>query len=239
MKPAADTPTNVPTLPTPPTYIECLKWNQRLALAFSVHWLLILTSAAGLYIGLGLLAPLLMMWGLQPLGKALYQLFSPFCHQLAHRSWFLFGQSPVYASERLLQLTSIDPITPIGRLAARAFIGNTTLGWKSAYCQRDMAIYAGVLIASLLYYLLRAHQVRIRSAPWMLYFLIGIAPIALDSLIQPLSQPPFSLTFILWPESTPMLRTSTGMLFGTMNVWLAYPHLEVWMVEARKRYLQA
>ena len=236
MKPVSGIPTTASTLQ--PSYLRSLKWNQRVAVVFSAHWLFILTSAAVLFIGLGLLAPLLMLWGLEPLAKALYELYSPFCHQFAHRSWFLFGESPVYTSEHLLQLTSINTTTPVGRLASRNFIGNTTLGWKSAYCQRDIAISIGVLLASLLYYFLRAHQVRIRSTPWILYLLIGIVPIALDSLTQLLPQLPLPFPLILWHESTPTLRTSTGLLFGSMNVWLAYPHLDTWMAETRTRYLK-
>ena len=239
MKLAADVPTLPSIHQTESEAEDCLKWDKRLALAFSAHWLLTLTTAAGMYLGLGLLAPLLMMWGWQPFGRAIYALYSPFCHQFAHRSWFIFGQSYLYGYEQFLRMTSIDPITPTGRLAARGFSGNPTLGWKSAYCQRDMAIYAGVLLASLLYALLRARRIRIWRAPWLLYFLIGLAPIALDSLSQLLSQHHLLLPVLLWRESTPMLRTLTGVLFGGMNVWFAYPHIEGWMVEVRQGYVQA
>ena len=224
---------------TAPSDGDCMKWNRHLALILSTHWLLILTSFAGTYVGLGLLAPLLMMWGWQPFGKTIYALYSPFCHQFAHRSWFIFGQSHFYASESFLQLTGIDPNTPVGRLAARDYHGDTMLGWKSAYCQRDMAIYAGVLLASMLYALLRARRFRVRSAPWLLYFVIGLAPITLDSLFQILAQSASSLPFLLGRESTPMLRTLTGLLFGGMNVWLAYPHLDNWTAEVRQRYMPA
>jgi hypothetical protein len=34
-------------------------------------------------------------------------------------------------------------------------------------------------------------------------------------------------------ESTPFLRTVTGLLFGLLNVWLAYPYLEESMGQTR------
>ena len=136
-------------------------------------------------------------------------------------------------------MTGIDPITPTGSMAVRSFLGNPTIGWKSAYCERCMAIYSGVLIASLLYALLRARRKRIWRVPWLLYLLAGLAPIALDSISQLLSQYHLLLPILLLRESTPILRTLTGALFGAMNVWLAYPHLEGWMVDVRKRYVGA
>ncbi len=239
MKPAADIPSLAPAQQTAPAAAGGLKWNQRLALAVSEHWLLILTTAAGTYIGLGLLAPLSMVLGWKTFAKAMYALYSPICHQYAHRSWFVFGEATSYASEQLLELSGIDTTTLIGRLTARDFSGTATLGWKTAYCQRDMAIYAGVLGASILYGFLRARGLRIRPPPWLLYAAIGLAPIGLDSLTQLLSQPPFSFPLVPWRESTPMLRTATGFLFGSMNVWLAYPHLEDWMAEIRLRHARA
>ncbi|MBI5350332.1 MAG: hypothetical protein HZB77_13615, partial [Chloroflexi bacterium] len=43
--------------------------------------------------------------------------------------------------------------------------------------------------------------------------------------------PPFN--FIALRESTPYLRTLTGFLFGSMNVWLAYPYLEESFLEIK------
>ncbi len=239
MKPAANIPILASTQQAARPTARYLKWSRRLALAFSAHWLLILTTATGAYIGLGLLAPLSMALGWKSFAKAIYALYSPICHQYAHRSWFVFGKATHYASERFLELTGIDVSTPIGRLTSRAFSGNGPLGWKTACCQRDMAIYTGVLGASLLYGFLRARKLRICPAPWLLYAAIGLVPIGLDSLTQLLWQPPFSFPLAPSRESTPLLRTATGFLFGCMNVWLAYPHIEGWMAEVRLRHTRA
>ena len=63
------------------------------------------------------------------------------------------------------------------------------------------------------------------------WFVIGIIPLALDGGSQLLS----SLPLVSFPvrESTPFLRSLTGMLFGVANVWMAYPHVEEIMVETQ------
>jgi uncharacterized membrane protein len=70
---------------------------------------------------------------------------------------------------------------------------------------------------------------RMKPLPILLWFLIGVLPIALDGGTQILSEFPF----LSFPhrESTPLLRTVTGGLFGIMNVWMAFPYIEVSMNE--------
>jgi len=57
-------------------------------------------------------------------------------------------------------------------------------------------------------------------------------PIALDGGTQLISQ----LGIFPFPprESTPFLRTATGLLFGAMNVWMAYPHVNEAMKDTNK-----
>jgi uncharacterized membrane protein len=65
----------------------------------------------------------------------------------------------------------------------------------------------------------------------MYWFILGILPIALDGGSQLISQ--IGLLSISARESTPLLRSLTGGLFGMVNVWMAYPHLEASMRETR------
>jgi uncharacterized membrane protein len=71
---------------------------------------------------------------------------------------------------------------------------------------------------------------RLRPVPIVLYVLLGLGPIGLDGFSQLLGYPPFEF----WPprETVPEFRVITGMLFGFMNVWLAFPHLERSFVES-------
>ena len=48
-----------------------------------------------------------------------------------------------------------------------------------------------------------------------------------------MSQLNLSFLFFGPRESTPALRSLTVLLFGFMNVWLAYPYLEETMAETR------
>ena len=114
-------------------------------------------------------------------------------------------------------------------LAARAFIGNAQLGYKVALCERDVAIYGGILIFGLVFSLLRK---RLKAIHWLVWILIGIVPIGIDGFSQLISQPPLSL--IPFRESTPFLRVLTGLLFGLITAWFGYPYVEESMVENRK-----
>ena len=197
----------------------------------SSNWIVLLTSLVACYLGGAFAAPILMSLGMHAWGSMFYRLYWLLCHQFAHRSWFLFGPEPFYPAVRFQELTSIDPFSPVDLWAAKYFQGNQFLGWKVALCQRDVAIYVGILVASLTYAILRSRSVRVVSTPWIIYLIVGLAPIGLDGFTQILSQPPYMLESLPLRESTPLVRSFTGLLFGVMNVWLAYPYIDSWMAE--------
>jgi uncharacterized membrane protein len=194
------------------------------------HWLALLNLVLFLYVGLPFAAPVLMKIGATRPARWIYAAYSPLCHQLAFRSWFLFGEQAAYprldAGTSLIPYEQATGLDPNDVLAARAFLGNETLGYKVAFCQRDVAIYGGMLVAGLIFGLVRRW---LKPLPIVLWLLIGVAPIALDGGTQLLGAFPFFSA--LARESTPFLRTLTGGLFGIMNVWMAYPYLEESMAE--------
>ena len=55
----------------------------------------------GLYVGLPLLAPVLMDAGWTTPAKIIYIVYRPLCHQLPERSYFLGGPEHVYSAEEL------------------------------------------------------------------------------------------------------------------------------------------
>jgi uncharacterized membrane protein len=114
---------------------------------------------------------------------------------------------------------------------ARSFTGNEKVGYKVALCERDVAIYAGILLFGVLFSLTRY---RLPGLPWYLWILIGVVPIALDGFSQLLSQPP--LSFWAFRESTPALRVLTGFLFGFCTAWFGYPVVEETFREMRESY---
>jgi uncharacterized membrane protein/glutaredoxin len=204
----------------------------RVVLSFSRHWLAVFNLLIFIYVGLPFAAPTLMKLGATTPASWIYKAYSPLCHQLAFRSWFLFGEQPAYpraiAGTNLISYGEATGLSEDDYWGARAFIGNEKLGYKVAFCERDVAIYAGMFVAGLLFSLVRH---RLPPLPLLAWFLVGIVPIALDGGTQLLSAIPL-LNFPV-RESTPLMRTLTGGLFGIMNVWLAYPYVEEAMKETR------
>ena len=199
---------------------------------FSKRWLLVLNLLVFAYLALPFGAPVLMKAGLNRPASWIYTIYSPMCHQLAFRSWFLFGEQAAYPRELAgTSLTSFQEATGLNEsefFTARNYLGNETVGYKVAICERDVAIYGGIFMAGLFFGMVRT---RLKPLPVWAWLLIGIVPIALDGGTQLLS----SIPLLSFParESTPLLRTLTGGLFGVINVWLAYPHVEQSMIETR------
>ena len=68
----------------------------RLLLRLARHWLRLVLAALAIYISLPWVAPTLAKLGLSGPADAIYTLYSPFCHQFAFRSPFLFGEQAFY-----------------------------------------------------------------------------------------------------------------------------------------------
>jgi uncharacterized membrane protein len=130
----------------------------------------------------------------------------------------LFGPRLTYPRDILQAATGVDPND---LLNVRSFIGNAATGFKVALCERDIAMYAGILLAGLAYAVLRPH---LKPLHWMLWLALGVAPIGLDGGTQLISQLPFGL--LPFRESSALLRAVTGALFGVMSVWFAYPNVQ-------------
>jgi uncharacterized membrane protein len=199
---------------------------------FTRHWLAVFNLLVFLYAGLPFAAPALMKAGATGPARVIYTVYSPFCHQLAFRSWFLFGDQIAYPRELAgTSLEAFGQATGIGEedyLEARRFLGNEEVGYKVALCERDIGIYGGILLAGILFSFARG---RLKPLPLKFWLLLGIVPIALDGGSQLVSQ--LNVLPIAARESTPFLRSLTGALFGVINVWMAYPHVEETMRETR------
>jgi uncharacterized membrane protein len=195
----------------------------RLAIWFSRHWLAAFNGFVAVYLGLAFLAPILMKIGATTPARWIYTIYSATCHQLGFRSFFLFGVQPFYPRTEFQAVTGIDPNDI---WTSRAFLGNGLLGYKVALCERDVAIYAAILLGGIAFYFLRG---KIRPLHWALWIVLGIIPIGLDGGTQLLSY----LPFFSFParESTPLLRVLTGVLFGLTSVWFAYPYVQESMDE--------
>jgi uncharacterized membrane protein len=202
----------------------------------SNHYMLVLNLLVLIYVGLPFLAPILMSGGYTRPASMLYRVYGVVCHQLAFRSWFILGEQPAYPREA----AGVENLIPFGQatglseedeFAARRYVGEENIGYKVALCERDVAIYGGILLFGIIFSLTGR---KIKSLPWYLWLLVGILPIAIDGFSQLLSQPP--LNIFTYRESTPFLRTLTGFLFGFTTAWFGYPIVEESMVDIRRYY---
>jgi uncharacterized membrane protein len=171
------------------------------------HWLLIVNFVMALQAGLPLIPPVLMATGHVSAARLIYGLFQPLCHQLPERSFFLYGPQFSYRLDELERF--IGPGVPL------RYVGDPSLGYKMAVCQRDIATYVAILLAGLVFILLRH---RLKPLP-LKAFLLFCIPIAVDG---------FGQLFGFW-ESTWWSRAASGALFGAACVWLAYPYVEAGM----------
>ena len=166
------------------------------------HWLLVLNVSLAAFVGGALAAPVLAALGWQSAADALYAAYHLACHQWAFRSFFLFGPETVYSQQQLAAL-GLDPF---------GLIGGPGLGWKMAFCERDLAIYGALLMVGLAY----ARRRRASQPLGFVAYALLVLPMAVDGFTQ----------LFGWRESTWELRVLTGLLFGAASGWLVLPRLE-------------
>ena len=203
----------------------------------SRRYMWIISVLLFIYVGLPFLAPVFMHYQIDGPAKVIYSIYRPLCHQLGFRSVFLFGEQPVYprALAHVDDLITYEQATQqdeIDVLAARKFVGNEVMGYKTALCQRDLAIYGAMLLFSVVFMLSGR---RIKAIPWYVWIAVGLVPIAIDGL----SQLPSVAAAIMPPwipirESIPALRYLTGALFGLTTAWYLFPMVEETMQETAR-----
>ncbi|OGO30457.1 MAG: hypothetical protein A2Z16_02625 [Chloroflexi bacterium RBG_16_54_18] len=219
------------------------KWTDadRISYWISRHYLAVINIFVLVYVGLPFLAPVLMQAGLETPAKLIYRSYKLVCHELAYRSFFLFGEQAIYPRqaagfEGLLTFNQATGLSEGNNareiFAAEDYVGDPDVGFKVALCQRDVAIYLGIVLFSVVFVLSGR---RLPQLPWYLWLAFGILPIAVDGFSQLFSQPP--LGFIPYRESTVYLRILTGGMFGFFTAWFGIPMLEESMAETRK-YLE-
>lgn len=205
----------------------------RFVLWLSRHYMAVFNTVLFLFVGLAFLAPVLAESGQTRAANLIYKSYSILCHQLAFRSYFLFGEQAIYPLERA-EVAGVAPYEQvIGEadiLAAREFIGDEKLGYKTALCERDIAIYLGFLGFGLLFSILKNKG---KPLSWLVWIIVGIFPIAVDGVSQ---LPGLATNLPAWlpiRESTPLLRTVTGLLFGVTTAWFLFPYVAESMKETR------
>ena len=143
---------------------------------FTRHWLLIFLVVYGLFNLLPFLAPIFMHWGWTGAGNTIYDTYSALCHQMAQRSFFLFGPKVMYNADQLPLQLSGNSGTDM--LLLRQFRGNEITGWKVAWSDRMVSMYSGVWLASAAYLFLSRFR-KMKPISWWRFGLL-LLPMALD-----------------------------------------------------------
>lgn len=217
--------------------------SDRFSYWMAKHYMLVFNLFLLLYIGLPFLAPVFKNAGWNVPAEVIYKAYSPLCHQWGFRSFFLFGEQAYYphAAAEVPGVTTFEAATGIteqtdpSRTQARLYEGDPIVGYKVALCERDVAIWGAMLLFGILFVITGR---RFPKLHWMIWLLIGLAPIGLDGFSQLFSQlpPPYDFLRAILPyrESTPLLRSITGFLFGFMTSWLLFTNLEETMADTRR-----
>lgn len=202
----------------------------RLILFITQHWVALAIIFLAIFSGLPILAPILMHAGITAPADLIYRLYSLTCHQLAYRSFFFFGAQSAYTIDELQHLLGVT------NDAADAFywrqvFGDAHIGYKMAWCQRDAAIYAAMILA---FIVLGLFQTRAPRLDWRVYVIVFVLPMAIDGTWQLLTSPLHIVPFLPVHESTALDRVISGALFGAGSVWLVFPYVAEAMRDAYK-----
>jgi uncharacterized membrane protein len=213
----------------------------RLATQLSRNWAALIGLLLGVYVALPWLAPIFMNLGWSDAASVIYRLYATQCHQLPQRSFFLFGSSPMVSLEEI-QIAWRDTNNP---MLLRQFIGDPNLGWKVAWSDRMVYMYASLLLFAAFFWPLRT---RLRRISWWGVLLL-LLPLFVDGFTHMISDVTGGigggfrdhnawlamLTGDAFPANfysgdalgsfNSWMRLLTGIPFGLGVVWLALPVL--------------
>lgn len=174
--------------------------------------------ALGIYALTPWLAPVFMRLGWEQPARWIYLAYGTQCHQLANRSYFLFGPRLMYSPEELAAAGAAEGMTGM-----RAFQGSPEVGWKVAWSDRMVAMYSSAFV------FLAAFRVlgrRVHPFPWWAFALL-LVPLGIDGTTHFLSDlSGFGLGFrddnawLLALTNGALPRSFTaGDAWGSFNAW--------------------
>jgi uncharacterized membrane protein len=202
-------------------------WFNRRIAWLAKHWLWVANAFFFTYVGLPILAPILLAAGFTGAANTIYQTYNMVCHQLPTRAFFLFGEQVAMCQ----RCTSIYITLFIGGVVFNfARYKALSFQWYVLFAL-PMALDGGSAFVSELaqvlplwiFWLLWSLIVgvawfilaRQKAMFWQLYlvFIGGFVALAW-------------LQFVGLRVSDVYLRSLTGAIFGLGTVWFAYPTLE-------------
>ena len=232
------------------------KKSRELLLIAARHWLRIVLVLLFVYSSLPWLAPSLAKLGLLEAADLIYTLYSPFCHQFAFRSVFVFGEQAFYPRG-----AADSGYRPFEEFAEQSEAFQAQYHHWSAYYYGNLATSGAVedlqefsvaqqiaarhfigdetfgyktslcardlaIYTMLFIGALIYARYRWRIRPLPLWLYIFVGLGPVG--VDGLSQLLSYPPFEFWHvrETAPIFRIITGGLFGLMSAWLGFPHIE-------------
>lgn len=207
------------------------------------YWLLLGTLAVAIYASLPWLAPLFMELGWTKASRLIYLFYSTQCHQLPQRSFFLFGNQPMYSLSEIQGAGNYG----VNATELRQFIGNQVFGWKVAWSDRMVAMYSSIVLWVMLLFGLLPRPIRTLSARGLFLLLL---PMIIDGTTHMISDfagglgggfrdsnawlayltnSAFTANFYAGNalgSFNSWMRLLSGVLFGLAAVWFAVPRIQ-------------
>lgn len=237
----ANSSTTRTQIPIPASERSSLSAVDRFFYGISKKWVVAFGLLLGAYVMLPFLAPVFMEIGWGGPARAIYFVYSFLCHQLPQRSFFLFGPKAMYSLPEIQSVwqNTADP------LLLRQFIGNPELGWKVAWSDRMVSMFASTLIFGILWWPFRQ---RIKPLPWwgLVLFLLPMAVDGTTHFIGDLAglgqgfRDSNAWLAVVTRDALPAgfyagdalgsfnswMRLITGLLFGLGIVWFGFHYLD-------------
>ncbi len=210
------------------------------------RWFEIFLFLYGVWVFTPFLAPIMMKLGWGEAGKFVYWIYSFFCHQFPQRSFFLFGEKPMYSLVEIQSAwhNTFDPFL------LRQFIGNSQMGWKVAWSDRMVSFYTSIWFFAVLWFPFRH---KIKPVSWAVFLLL-FTPLVIDGITHLISDfagigngfrdsnewlanltnhsfPPTFYSGDAIGSFNSLMRLTSGILAGFAVVWLLFPAMFLYRIK--------
>lgn len=136
------------TAPSSPRSVSLGARLNLFALSIARNWIRIVLVFLGVYVSLPWIAPTFMRLGLEGPAGVIYTMYRPMCHQFAFRTFFLYGEQPVYPLAEVVAATGSD-LQPLEYYVGRSRIPlemRANLLPQPPFDVEVLPFYAGVAI---------------------------------------------------------------------------------------------
>ncbi len=180
-----------------------------------------------LYAFLPFLSPILFSFNAESVAaKKIQNIYTIFCHQRPQSSLFLFGGENSQYFYTLEELKERDVVPKHSNVSSGAgYWGDDEIGYKVAYCIRDIGIYSFLSLFGLFLVILMNKKKSVFKVHWSVIVLFML-PMALDGIFQ------FLVMYFepSWVPDIYLLSMSkkffTGAFFGIGGALLIFPNLK-------------